>query len=219
MCFAGRKIRSLAGMCTLVMALLLLQGCAASTSLMSTWSEPQYSDGNVDSILVVALRDDPVKRRRWEDGFVRSLGERGVKATPSYSLFPSALPDTQQVVEAIRTNGFGGVLSLMRLADQSRTVTTAGSVRREAYTVEDWYGRFRTYYRDVYEPGSTSTETLLNFQSDLWRIRAGGGRLVWSAIVRVNESTSGNFIDDAVRSGFTPDLISSGIIPKKAPKP
>jgi hypothetical protein len=185
---------------------------------MSSWSEPAYSDGTVENVLVVALRDDPVKRRRWEDGFVSALGARGVKATPSYSLFPSSLPDTQQVLALVQEKGFGGVMSLMRLADQSRTVTSPGEVRREVVTTQDWQGRFYTYYRDVYVPGSSNTEELLNFQSDLWRTPGGTGRLVWSAIVRVNESISGDYINDAVQSGFMPSLVASGMVPKKLVK-
>ena len=206
---------SRAGWCVLLIPIMLTLGCAASTELMSAWSEPGYADGAVDNVLIVALRDDPVKRRRWEDSFVAALGTRGVKGTPSYSLFPRALPDTQQVASAVQEKGFGGVMSLMRLADQSRTVTSPGYVRREAVTAQDWRGRFYTYYRDVYEPGSSSTEELLNFQADLWRMHADGGRLVWSAIVRVNESISGDYIHDAIRSGFMPRLIASGMVPKK----
>jgi hypothetical protein len=205
-------------LCALLIAIVLTLGCAASTELMSTWSEPAYSEGTVDNVLVVALRDDPVKRRRWEDGFVSALGARGVKATPSYTLFPSSLPDTQQVVTAVQERGFGGVMSLMRLADQTRTVTSPGGVQREAVTAQDWQGRFHTYYRDVYVPGSSNTEELLNFQSDLWTTPGGTGRLVWSAIVRVNESISGDYIHDAVRSGFMPRLVASGMVPKKAVK-
>ena len=212
------KVFARAAGCALVIPILLTLGCAASTELMSSWSEPGYSEGTVDNVLVVALRDDPVKRRRWEDGFVSALGARGVRATSSYSLFPSSLPDTQQILTAVQDKGFGGVMSLMRLADQSRTVTSPGEVRREAVTAQDWRGRFYTYYRDVYVPGSSNTEELLNFQSDLWRTHGGAGSLVWSAIVRVNETTSGDYIHDAVRSGFMPRLVASGMVPKKAVK-
>ena len=70
----------------------------------------------------------------------------------------------------------------------------------------------------MYEPGSSTSEKLLNFQADLWRTQAGGGRLIWSAIVRVNESIAGDYIQDAVRFGFMPRLTASGMVPRKSPQ-
>jgi hypothetical protein len=44
--------------------------------------------------MAIAVRNNPVKRRIWEDAFVNELSKNGVNATSSYHLFPDALADT-----------------------------------------------------------------------------------------------------------------------------
>src|SRR5258708_5676063 len=83
-----------------------LSGCGSAGTLSNMWRDPSFESAPMKKVFIIAVRKDPVRRRLWEDGFVTELGKHGVTATPSYKLFPDALPDTAQSIEAIRTNGF-----------------------------------------------------------------------------------------------------------------
>ena len=67
-----------------------LVGCAANTTEFNgVWVNPEA--GNrvpVKNVLVVAINRDPTARRIFEDTMVAQLTTRGIKAQPSYRLFP-----------------------------------------------------------------------------------------------------------------------------------
>src|SRR5689334_8028861 len=75
-----------------------LAGCGSQTSLTNMWRDPTFSSPPMTKVLVIAVKRDPAMRRIWEDGMTQEMSEHGVKAVPSYQLFPGDLPDTQQVI-------------------------------------------------------------------------------------------------------------------------
>lgn len=195
-------------------------GCAGSTQLTRVWHEPGYADGPVTNVLVVALRPDAIRRRQWEDGFAAALAEREVRVTPSYTLFQESVPDTQQVIQAVRDRGFDAVISLMRLPDDTVTVSAPGRVQIEPVTYQmPWYDRYAVAYRTVSGEATSETRTQLNFQSDLWRVVAHKGRLVWSGAVRVSEPRTGHVVKDAVRKSLVPAIAAAGLLPTPAKEP
>ena len=115
---------------------------------------------------------------------MNALARRGVKGTSSYTRWPDAVPDTQQVTAAVTQNHFDGVITLVRLEDRFVTTTSPGQIRRESVTYIDTWGRAITRYRDVQEPDQTTTEMVLSFQSDVWRTSGETGRLIWSGTVQ-----------------------------------
>ena len=105
------------GLLTVLMfGVTLLAGCAAS-QLGNMWRDESFKTTGLKSVLVIAMRVDQVRRRLWEDSFSSGLGAYGTKATPSYKLWANAVPDTQQVIEAVRRDGYDGVLVNMRPPD------------------------------------------------------------------------------------------------------
>ena len=50
--------------------------------------------------MVVAMRRNETMRRTWEDEFVGQLQQRGIRAVPSYRLYPDRAPDTSEVADA-----------------------------------------------------------------------------------------------------------------------
>ncbi len=87
-------------------------GCGSSTSLVNMWRDPAFTRGPMNNMLVIAIKKDPIRRRLWEDRFAADMTLRGVTVTPSYRLFPDAIPDTLQVVETVRAHKFDGVLTV-----------------------------------------------------------------------------------------------------------
>jgi len=68
------------------------------------------SRSGLTNLMIIAVRNDPIKRRTWEDVFSEELAEHGVKSTQSYRLFPNGVPDSDQIAEAVAKNGFEGIV-------------------------------------------------------------------------------------------------------------
>src|SRR5512137_3039404 len=81
----------------------LLAGCATS-ELVNIWSDPSVQSPVLRKVLVISVGRNPVHRRLWEDAYTAELGKHSVAATPSYRLFPDALPDTSQVIQSVHSN-------------------------------------------------------------------------------------------------------------------
>jgi hypothetical protein len=198
----------------LLALIMTTAGCAAQSEMTDLWKDPSFTSGPIHKVLVVALRKDPVRRRMWEDAFASQLGARGLTATSSYQLFPGASPDSQEVIEAVRDDGYDAVLVSVRLPDQTTSTYVPGMVRRESVTVQDFYGTFHAYWRDVQDPGHTETDEIRRFQTDVWATGASG-RLIWSGTLRTLESVSNRTIEAAVSKDIIPLLEKQALIPKK----
>ena len=197
-----------------LLASMTTGGCAAQSGMADLWRDPSFTSGPMHSVLVVAPRKDPVRRRMWEDAFVNQLGARGVTATPSYRLFQEAPPDTQEMLEVVQRNGYDGVLMSIRLANQTESTYVPGTVKREPVIGRDFYGSFRTYWRDVQVPGYTETDEVRRVQTDVWST-GDTGRLIWSGTLRTLEAVDNRTVENAVSKHIVPQLEEQGLVPKK----
>ena len=209
----GRRIRGAFAPVALV-ALAITAGCAAQSEMTNLWRDPSFTSGPVHNVLIVALRKDPVRRRMWEDAFVNELASRGLTATSSYQLFQEGPPDTLEVIEAVRKNGYDAVLTSIRLPNETVSTYVPGTVRRETVTGRDFYGSFHSYWRDVQEPGHTETDEIRAFQTDVWAT-GSSGHLISSTTLRTLESVSNRTIETAVSRHIIPVLVEQGLVPKK----
>jgi hypothetical protein len=190
-----------------------LTGCSSS-KLMDVWKDPQYH-GTFDNMFVIAVKKDPSQRRIWEDGFVSALEKHGVTATPSYRLFPKALPDTTQVVQAVRDHHYDGVMVTVRLPNQTEHVYVPGYVDAvPVFGYDPWWDVYRTYYEDVYEPGYYETETIARARTCVWSSQ-DKGTLVWTGTSDVYDPTSSKAIGHEITEMIVPELAKQGLIPAK----
>jgi hypothetical protein len=118
------------------------------------------------------------------------------------------------MVAIVRRNGYDAVLVSVRLPNQTTSTYVPGTVRRESVTVQDFYGTFHAYWRDVQDPGHTETDEIRRFQTDVWATGASG-RLIWSGTLRTLESVSNRTIAAAVSKNIIPLLEKQALIPKK----
>jgi hypothetical protein len=202
----------LAGGVLLVLAcVLVFAGCASRTRIFDMWKDPSSPSTRLKNVLVVAVKKDTAARRIWEDGFVERFSERGVSTTPSYRLFPDARPDTAQVVEAVREQGFDTVVMIHRVQEKTVQEVTPGYVTTEPRTYLDpWTGVFHTYYEEVYYPGYVEDVEVVVHQIDVWST-ADRGRLLWvgkaetyapSSNQETNESVVKQVVDELADQGF-----------------
>src|SRR5215831_8572720 len=117
-------------------AIPLLAGCAGS-ALGNMWRDPNFKTEGMRKVLVLAVRTDPVRRRLWEDAFFNGLGAYGTKVTRSYELWSVNVPDSQQVRDVVRRDGYDGVLINRRPPDTAVQNWVSGYTKRESVTQQD----------------------------------------------------------------------------------
>jgi hypothetical protein len=198
----------------LLITLIALGGCASSSGLVNMWKDPNYPREPMTNVLVVALKKDPVMRRVWEDGFGGQLAKHQTKATTSYTLFPSALPDTQQVIAAVGEHGFDGVLVVRRLdaTTESHYVSGYTTVEPVSY-LNPWTGLYSTYYQRVVHPGYTETQERVSYETHVWSTK-DGGRLVWAGTSETIDPSSSEEVNHEITRLIVPELADKGVIPK-----
>ncbi|MSS71801.1 MAG: hypothetical protein EXS64_09965 [Candidatus Latescibacteria bacterium] len=166
------------------------------------------------TMLIVGVYKNPVARRLWEDGFVAELSENGTTATPSYQLFPNAVPDTAHIAEAMRARGYDGVLITRRLPTQVITNYVPGYVTTVPVTRYNWWtDAYHTYYQEVYQPGYTETERLAHHEINVWTTK--NSHLIWAGTGEMLDTTSREDVIHEITQMIVPELARQGIIPAK----
>jgi len=197
---------------TLTLALVPATGHAAE-KVQSQWKDPAWKTP-LTNVYVVAVRPSAERRIWWEDGFVTGLTRYHVRAIASYKKFRDAPPDTQQVIAEVRANGYDGVLVTSRLPDATRQTTTPASM-----TVEE-----RRSFTSIYPVVQTETQdartvenTVRSILVEVWAA-GGGGRLVWSGVLRTNQDVNYDKVLKVASVELVDRLSKDGILPPLPPK-
>lgn len=192
---------------------LLLAGCAGGIQLTDQWKDPAWTAPPMTNVYVVALRPDPERRRWWEDGFVAGLSRYHVRATASYKKYRDAPPDTQQVIEEVRANGYDGVLVSVRLPDvTSRSTSSQTSVVSEKRSFTSNYSTMTTEFQQ----SVTKENTVRSVQTDVWS-PTGGGRLVWTGIVRTSDNVGYDKVQKVAAIELPDRFAKDGLLPPRPP--
>jgi hypothetical protein len=194
-------------------AILLMPGCSTSV-LVNQWSDPSFHGPVLNKILVVAIRNNPLKRRVWEDAFIGELAKHGVTATQSYRLFPDALPDSTQIAGAVAAHGFDGIIITRRLPKAVNTQYVEGYVSKEPETrYSQRKGEFFTYYHDVEHPGYVDTLKIANRSIDVWTAGSESW-MIWTAVSQTPEPADAEAVHRDVVNLVTAELARKSIIGK-----
>ncbi len=192
-------------------AALLIAGCTTS-ELVDVWSDPSFQPPALTSMLVISVSQNSVQRRLWEDAFSAELAKHHVAATPSYRQFPDAVPDTDQVILAVRTAAYDGVLITRRLPTETTTQAQEGYVTTESRMRYDpRRERFYTYYRDVQHAATVDSQKVRIRAIDVWSAK-GDGHMIWSATSRTPEPSSVEAVRPNIVGLVLSELKSQGII-------
>ena len=123
---------------------------AKHTIFSVSWGDP-----------VIAIRKNAIQRRIWEDAFAIELEKYAAKATPSYTLFPDAPPDTGRVIAAVQANGFDGILVILRLPSEKDLQYIHGNISSEQDRRYNFYWqRYWSYYREIEHSGYLDSQTV-----------------------------------------------------------
>jgi hypothetical protein len=192
-----------------------MYGCASS-SLVDIWRDPSFQAPPLGKILVIDVRKDATKRRIWEDAFAGELVKQGVAATSSYSLFPDAPPDTSQIVATVQSNGFDGVLAVLKLPTETNRhyvqgyTTTEQNVPYTPYYGSYW-DRYGTYYREIDHPGYVDSQSVAIRAIDV-TTTGNGGKMIWSATSRTPDPASVKDVQRGIVNLVIAELAKRNII-------
>jgi hypothetical protein len=197
-----------------LVAVLALASCAAS-QLGNMWVDRTFKTDGFKNVLVIAVRNDAVRRRMWEDGFASALAEYGVTAKRSYEIWTSALPDTQAVRDEVRKGGYDGVLINQRPPNTAQLTWVQGYSRRESVTRYDPNsGAAYTTWQDVAVPATMDTTAVVNYRTDVWAT-GQHARMVWSGSTQTTEAFSMALIQHQAEAMILPEIAKVGLLPKK----
>jgi hypothetical protein len=141
---------------------------------------------------------------------VSELGAYGVRATPSYSLFPQGPvpPDQAAVRAALQKGGYDGAL-----------ISTLKDVKRHVYVEPaGWADGFKEI-GGVWTTGPAAVETSesVTVETTLWN--PNNAELVWSTVTQTESPTSNKHFVSSLTGTVVPSLYQGGLIPPKQGRP
>lgn len=153
----------------------------AKTNLTNLWRS-EDKPAALNNIMVVALERDPELRQMWEDAIVAEFQANGVMARPEYTMFPNALPDSQQVVVVAHRDNYDGVVVTHKLPGAYKeNLDNDYAKRAPSGAGQYWRGWYYTHFvqssnAPIVKKDDEKDE---RFQIDLANT-AGGGTLLWT---------------------------------------
>lgn len=190
----------------------LMAGCSSS-KLVDIRSNISYQSTPLNKMLVISVSRNVTYRHIWEDAFSAELAKHNVASTPSYRLFPDAVPDTSQVIQIVRSNGFDGILVYRRLPTEMKSHYRQGFGMSDDNLVYDRYTeRFTvSYYRDVDYAAYTDSQKVDIRAVDVWAAK-NEGQLIWSAMSRTPEPNSMQDVRPEIIRLVVSDLTKRNIV-------
>lgn len=191
------KIAKWSAVLAVLSALALVNaGCAGSTKVLGSWSDPSHDYTAVKKIAVVGASKNEVMRKYFEESFVQELAKYKIQAVASFQILKVSDPatiDKDAATAQLRDAGCTHVL-VTRLVDQQtvqeyRPPTTYAVGMSPGYGYPGWYGGWGTYWGTTYayEPGRIEVSTVVQMESNLYDLASG--KLMWSGATQTKVTT------------------------------
>ena len=162
-------------------ALAAAFSACAKTNLTNLWRS-EDKPAPLTNIMVVSLERDDELRQMWEDAIVAEFMANGVMARPEYTMFPTSLPDSQQVVVVAHRDNYDGVVVTHKLPGAYKeNMDNDYSKRAPSGAGQYWRGWYHTHYVQATNLPivKKDDEKEERYQIDLANA-AGGGTMLWT---------------------------------------
>lgn len=175
-------MRSLRTFSFIVIALAAI-ACASSTSLTSSWKDPDAAPVSMAGrkvLAVVQIRDE-ARRRQGEDQLAAEITKRGGIGVPSYTLFPSSARQQDEAAAQARAqrDGMSGII-IMQFTGRERTTTieprTVNYWRNDPYYRRPW-GAWGRGWNSVWEPETVRTHVNVMVETRVYSLEQE--KLLW----------------------------------------
>jgi len=155
--------------------------CASTTTNLTwVWKDDQYQGGLLDDVMIVGITKNPIRRKMFEDAFVKQFKSNGVNAVSSAAVIPpeEALTRDQVLVE-VEKLGLDAILVTHLTAMQSKEKYVPPSTSAYPHPA---YARFDIYSYATGEytkyGGSYTNRTDLHLETNIYE--AESQMIIWS---------------------------------------
>jgi hypothetical protein len=194
------RLRSLAfgPLLALTFALILGPvGCAGSTTIEHVWRAPDWS-GLFNHVAIFGVSKRAGVRRDFETKMAAAFANVGVKATPSFELFPDQdgeLSD-EDIARVLAERGIDAALVTRLVGVRTQEQYVDGT----PYAVYGgipmgFYGFYHGSWAVLYSPGYTVEFPIVTIETNLYDVASS--ELVWSGL---SETFDPETVDEAIES-------------------
>ncbi len=171
----------------LITSALLVVSCGPATEINSTYTADQLEQKNFTKIVVMTLSPRQADRSTVENALVAELGDEGIEAVPSASLFPVEFFEEEKgrtdLERQLDEAGADALLTVNLLdVDQYANLVATDPVFDPitAYPYYGyWYDYYDYWYPNVYTDAYLTATTQVVTETNLYDLSTG--ELIWSA--------------------------------------
>jgi hypothetical protein len=187
-------------------AMVLMVGGCASTRFTTVWRDPAAGAMPFEKVFVVAVMPEEPVKRSAEDLLVRQLAPTG--ATPEYAVIsPQEARDRRRAEARVKELGFDAAL-VMRLARVDHAWGYHPAHWPPPYY--SFWGYYDYAYPLAYEPAYIVVDTVVQFETNLYRV--ADGKLVWSGLSETFNPGSASELVGEVAAAVGRELREQGLI-------
>lgn len=209
-------------------AVAAFAGCASSTKIQSSWTDPTFTGEPFDRIAVVALFDSIADSRTFEQAAARALDERGVDAIPAHTI----VSDEQMYEEAelrgeLAAADVDAILIYRLIAVDERNVYRNPTPYMRVpgavifgdpyywyyYPRWNYYWYWRSTWDVTHSPGYWEPLTYVIVESSLYDARRD--RLVWTAKSSTMDNARFDALADSIVAKVTQQLVEVNVVAER----
>lgn len=130
----------------LCLLLVILTAACAPTKTLEVWQDEAYTQP-VKKVLIIALAQQEIIRKQFENVLANQLAKHGVEAIPSHKVLPPSKekPEREVIVAKVRELGIESVLVSRSISQKEITNHQQGGIILGGVAVYDgnsggWYG-------------------------------------------------------------------------------
>jgi hypothetical protein len=199
---------------TLLLGVLILSGCASTSTFTTTWKSPDATPLGFRGQKVVAavvVKDD-ARRRLAEDRLAQQIAVRGAQGRTMYSLLPGAtVGDEQAIRAALEAAGAKGLIVMQPVyVDRDVRVTPAYEGGASASLWGGGYGSgFALSYSSPRE-AQVSETTVVYVETRVYSLEHN--KLVWAGQSKSSDPDSLTELIEELAAATASELQKAGLI-------
>ena len=200
----------------LLLAGLTGVGVCKSTTLLSSWKNPNYSGQRFHKILVIGMSNNPATRSDFEDALSLKIARNGIEAIPGNSILlreETGKINLDYLKAQIRENQIDAVV-VSRLVKVDKNVTY---IPGQSYIIpygyyRSFYGYYGAVYQQVYSPDYLREDTTVRIETNLYAATPPDGELIWTGTSDTFNPRSAHKVIDAVIKLVVTELEKEAIL-------
>jgi len=177
---------------------------AASTKLVMSWKNPNFSTPHFQKILVLGMSDKTDVRANFEDALSSKIARPGIETIPGNQILlrpEGTTVNLDYIKTQVRANKVDAVI-VSRLVKIDKNIKyVPGQTFYLPYPYySTFYGYYGAVYSQVYTPGYLREEKKVRIETNLYSTASPDGELVWTAMSDTfNPSSASKAIDGVVK--------------------